>query len=139
MITIEQIPDSINADLGLLNVDDTRNSQLLKMALFDATYKALSECEVTSKLTRNSDDFFNANVLYISTLSMYLEILNAGILEFPLPNDDEKYYVAEQSAIFIALIAKLFRTARNITSIDVLATTLPGKMWSENIKSLYNK
>jgi len=99
----------------------------------------LTELDVSSKLTRSADDFYDANRLYVGVAGMYIEVLNDQIIEKPELTDDDRKFIAEQSAIFTALLAKLFRTARSITEPNVLESVLPGKLWIDNVKSLYIK
>jgi len=139
MITTEQIVKLVNNDIQQLKGESDQQTLLVHCALFDALYKALNELDVSSKLTRNADEFYEANRLYIGTTGMYLELLNEQLLELPEYSADDKQFIAEQSAIFTALLAKLFRTARSIVEPSVLETTLPGKLWTDNVKSLYIK
>lgn len=139
MITSEQLLNLVNNDIQQLEGESDHQTLLLRCSLFDSLYKALTELDVSSKLTRSADDFYDANRLYVGVAGMYIEVLNDQIIEKPELTDDDRKFIAEQSAIFTALLAKLFRTARSITEPDVLESVLPGKLWKENVKALYIK
>ena len=139
MITSEQLLNLVNNDIQQLEGESDHQTLLLRCALFDSLYKALTELDVSSKLTRSADDFYDANRLYVGVAGMYIEVLNDQIIEKPELTDDDIKFIAEQSAIFTALLAKLFRTARSITEPGVLESVLPGKLWLDNVKALYNK
>lgn len=139
MITSEQLFNLVINDIQQLKGESDYQTLLLRCALFDSLYKALTELDVSSKLTRNADDFYDANRLYVGVAGMYIEVLNEMVTEKPEHTDDERTFIAEQSAIFTALLAKLFRTARGITEPGVLESVLPGKLWIDNVKALYNK
>lgn len=139
MITSEQLLNLVNNDIQQLEGESDHQTLLLRCSLFDSLYKALTELDVSSKLTRSADDFYDANRLYVGVAGMYIEVLNDQIIEKLELTDDDRKFIAEQSAIFTALLAKLFRTARSITEPDVLESVLPGKLWKENVKALYIK
>lgn len=140
MITTEQLLNLINNDIQQLEGESDHQTLLLRCALFDSVYKALTELDVSSKLTRSADDFYDANRLYVGVAGMYIEVLgNELVMEKPKHTDDEIKFIAEQSAIFTALLAKLFRTARSITEPSGLESVLPGKLWIDNVKALYIK
>jgi hypothetical protein len=139
MITSEQLLNLVNNDIQQLEGESDHQTLLLRCSLFDSLYKALTELDVSSKLTRSADDFYDANRLYIGVAGMYIEVLNDQIIEKPELTDDDRQFIAEQSSIFTALLAKLFRTARSITEPGVLESVLPGKLWIDNVKALYIK
>ena len=143
MIEIEtqKIIDLIIEDIAI--IDNLEKSDLINLALCNSLYKALNECQTTAKITKNPDEFYSINALYITTLSIYLDILSEikskyiNDIDFEKKlNEENKKFVHEQIAIFIALLSKFFRTARSIKRISEIENFLPMFMWNKYVSDI---
>ena len=138
--TTEEMLKYISRDIEKLDSIE-KNSNLITLALFNALYKSLNECNVTANITKNKDDFFKVNLIYIATLSIYLDLLGNtknDILKTDISKLEEKdkKIVLEQTAVFIALLGKFFRSARTIKINSEYNNLLPVKMWLDNVEDL---
>lgn len=138
MITPQHLVDLINNDRELLS--DLQNKDDVMVALLSALNAAFNECATTSNLTHDKDAFFEANKLYIATVGIYIELLNDAVEKLSTPGHKyDEDFVGRSTAIFIALLAKLFRSARTITKPEQLVEYMPVTMWIEHIKPLYDE
>lgn len=142
-ITATIVIELINDDIDLIVGNCAKQTFLFQSAMLDALYKSVAELDTVSKYTRNPDDFYTANKLYVAIISAYVELLKDRITASDPPTIEQEQkdleFIGEQSAIFIALIAKLFRNARIISTIKELEALMPGKLWVDNVKPLYVK
>lgn len=140
-ITAEVIIDLIIDDIDLIVGNCEKQTFLFQLAALDALNKSIVELDTVSKYTRNQDDFYTANKLYIAVISAYAELLKNEMQSNNQLKTEQKdvEFINEQSTVFIALIAKLFRNARTLTTTKELQELLPGKLWFDNVKPLYVK
>lgn len=138
MITTEQLINIVVNDVDTLANSVNIKPVLLQSALATAIFKAINECAVTSKLTRSTDAFYDANKIYVAILDIYQTIL-ADMLNIDYNfTDAEVQIVGEQTAVFIALLGKLLRTARSAETADELVHILPGALWIKHVKQVYD-
>ena len=139
-LNTQELITALAQDIDLIETQPAEKHTILYLALVGAYYKALKECEVTSRITKKSDEFYAVNIIYWTSLNIALQILNESKKEhldfktkFDGWDEKEKQLFVETNAIFIALLAKLFRGGRSVKTVEEFKQLLPVYIWTVHV------